>query len=98
MTYKKQDAGSTQLNQVFMVRLKIATESTCIFVGAPNRVLDLSHAKMFANIDSINDKVYVEFFDVVKEEAFDPRRTAVNDMSNLKLLSTKEFDVRDFPF
>lgn len=89
MTYKKQDEGSSQLNQVFMIRLKIATESTCIFVGAPNRILDLAHAKMFANIDSINDKVYVEFFDVLKEEAFDPRNTAVNDMSNLRLLSTK---------
>ena len=82
-----------------MVKLKIASESTCIFVGAPNKILDLSHAKMFSNIDSINDKVTVEFFDVLKEEAFDPRSSSANsDMSNLRLLSQKIFDVRDFPF
>jgi len=54
---------------------------------------------MFANIDSIHDKVTVEFFDVLKEEAFNPLSTAArNDISNLRLLSQKIFDVRDFPF
>ena len=52
---------------------------------------------MFANIDSINDKVYIEFYDVIKEDGFDPRK-ASNDTSNLKLLSLRIFDVRDFPF
>ena len=82
-----------------MVKLKIASESTCIFVGSPNKILGLSHTKMFANIDSIHDKVTVEFFDVLKEEAFNPLSTAAkNDISNLRLLSQKIFDVRDFPF
>lgn len=68
-------------------------------MGAPNRIIDLAHSKMNTNIDSINDKVTVEFYDVLKEEAFNPKSTeARNDMSNLRLLSQKIFDVRDFPF
>ena len=53
---------------------------------------------MFSNIDSINDKVYFEFYDVIKEDGFDPRTAAVNDLSNLRLLSHSIFDVKDFPF
>ena len=81
-----------------MLRVKIASESTSIFIAAPNRILDISHAKMCANIDSINDKVYIEFFDVINEDAFNPKVAASNDVSNLKLLSHRIFDVRDFPF
>jgi hypothetical protein len=53
---------------------------------------------MFANIDSINDKVYLEFYDVVNEANFNPKTVAVEDTSNLKLLALKIFDVRDFAF
>lgn len=54
---------------------------------------------MTANIDSINDKVYVEFYDVLNEQAFDAKASnARTDISNLKLLSHRIFDVRDLPF
>jgi len=78
--------------------MKVGTESNAIYVGSPNRILDVLHAKMSANIDSINDKVYLEFYDVLKEDAFDPKSTSVNDFSNLKLLSHLVFDVKDFTF
>ena len=50
-----------------MVRIKIGAESTSIFVAAPDRIVDKVHQRMAANIDSINDKVYVEFYDVLNE-------------------------------
>ena len=54
---------------------------------------------MTANIDSINDKVYLEFYDVLDERAFDPKAGhARTDLSNLKMLSHRIFDVRDLPF
>ena len=53
---------------------------------------------MHSNIDSINDKVYFEFYDVVKEDGLDPRKAAVNDISNLRLLAHEIFDIKDFPF
>ena len=54
---------------------------------------------MTANIDSINDKIYVEFYDVLNEQAFDAKASnARTDISNLKLLSHRIFDVRDLPF
>lgn len=54
---------------------------------------------MTANIDSINDKVYVEFYDVLNEQALDLKNSqSRTNLSNLKLLSHKIFDVRDFPF
>ena len=54
---------------------------------------------MTANIDSINDKVYVEFYDVLNEQAFDAKASnARTDLKNLKLLSHRIFDVKDLPF
>ena len=53
---------------------------------------------MTANIDSINDKVYLEFYDIINEAAFDVKSACSNDMSNMKLLATKIFDVKDFAF
>ena len=53
---------------------------------------------MTANIDSINDKIYVEFYDVVDEKAFEKECNVGTNLSNLKLLSYKVFDVRDLPF
>jgi len=81
-----------------MIKIKIAAESNCIFVAAPNRILDVLHQSMTANIDSINDKVYLEFYDIIKETAFDPKLANSNDLSNMKLLATKVFDVKDFAF
>lgn len=87
-----------------MLKIKVGSESNQIFVGAPNQILrpdpaNLSSQKMTGNVDSYFDKVYVEFYDVVNESAFDPRNTkSRTDLSNLKLLSHKIFDIRDLPF
>jgi hypothetical protein len=81
-----------------MLKLKIGTESTSIFIASPNRPIDPSHHKFTANIESVTDKVYVEFYDVLDESAFDPLLTEHTDTSNLKLLSIKCFDVKDFAF
>ena len=55
------------MNEIFMVRIKIGAEINTVFVASPNRILDQIHQRMTANIDSINDKVYVEFYDVLNE-------------------------------
>lgn len=82
-----------------MVRVKVGAEHTSVFIASPNRILDPIHQKMTANIDSINDKVYVEFYDVLNENAFDLKASnSRTNLSNLKLLSHRIFDVRDFPF
>ena len=94
----------SQLNEIFMLKIKVGAESNQIFVGAPNQILrpdpgNLSSQKMTANVDSYFDKVYVEFYDVVNEAAFDPRnRKSRTDLSNLRLLSLRIFDIRDLPF
>lgn len=85
------------LNAIFMVRIKIGAESNCIIIASPNRILDPLHQKMSANIDSLNDKVYLEFYDVINETAFDAK-TGATDMSNMKLLALHVFDVKDFAF
>jgi len=54
---------------------------------------------MTGTVDSINEKIYLEFYDVLNESAFDQKAVnARTDVSNLKLLSHKIFDVRDLPF
>ena len=87
------------MNEIFMVRIKIGAETCTIYVASPNRILEKALPVMTANIDSINDKIYIEFYDVLNESAFDPRaQHARTDVSNLKLLSHKIFDVRDLAF
>mgnify|MGYP003346602358 CR=1 FL=1 len=81
-----------------MIKIRVDKQSTCIFVKAPDQIIDMAHTAMNANIDSINDKVFVDFYDVLDEESFDPRKAISNDSSNLKLLSQRIFDIRDFPF
>ena len=81
-----------------MIKIKIDGQQTTLFVQAPNKILDLSHSVLTANIDSYYDKAVVSFYDVINEEAFDSKKAIRNDMSNLRLLSHKIFDVRDLPF
>jgi hypothetical protein len=80
-----------------MIKIKVDAQMTTVFVEAPFKILDLRHSKMHANIDSINDKIAVEFYDVTDERAFDLNADN-DDTSNLRLLSMKIFDVRDLPF
>ena len=75
-----------QFNNVFMLKIMLQTESTCVFVST-NKVLDVMHQTVSANISSFNEKVYLEFYDVIDESAFDSRTTDNNDMSNMKLLA-----------
>jgi hypothetical protein len=95
---KKEESSGASSNLVFMLKLRIGTESNSIFLGAPDRILDPHHEKMCANIDSINDKVYLEFFDILDEQRFDPKDPNSNNTDNLKLLALKIFDVKDFAF
>jgi hypothetical protein len=81
-----------------MIKIKVDAQMTSIFVQAPFKILDVLHSKMFANIDSINDKIVVEFYDVIEESAFNAATSNKDDTSNLRLLSMKVFDVRDLPF
>jgi len=59
-----------------MIRIKIGSESNSIFLGAPDRILDLMHQKMTANVDSVNEKVYLEFYDVINETAFNTKTSS----------------------
>ena len=47
-------------------------------------------------MQSLRDVVYVEFYDVLEEDNFDPK--VRQPMSNLRLLSHKTFEVKDLPF
>jgi hypothetical protein len=53
---------------------------------------------MNCNIDSINDKVYLEFYDIIDESAFDAKTASSDHMDNMKLLALHIFDVKDFAF
>ena len=75
-----------QFNNVFMLKIMLQTESTCVFVST-NKVLDVMHQTVSANISSLNEKVDLEFYDVIDESAFDSRTADNNDMSNMKLLA-----------
>ena len=44
----------------------------------------------------MRDVVYIEFYDVLNEEDFDPK--VRQPMSNIRMLSKKTFEVKDIPF
>ena len=81
-----------------MIRIKIGAESSTIFVASPNRILDQIHQVMTANIDSINDKVYIEFYDVLNEDGFNAKFASRTDMNNFKMLGHAIIDAKDVPF
>lgn len=85
------------INAIYMIKIKIDHQSTSCFVKVPDIIQDPVHATIQANIDSINDKICVEFYDVIKEDGFDII-SAYKNPSNFRLLSFKIFDVRDLPF
>lgn len=47
-------------------------------------------------VENIKDVVYVEFYDIINEENFDPK--VKQPMENLRLLAYKTFEVKDLPF
>jgi hypothetical protein len=47
-------------------------------------------------VQNLRDLIYVEFYDVLKEDNFDPK--VPQPMSNLRLLAQKTFEVKDLPF
>jgi len=95
---KKRQEANGNSNMIFMLRIRVGTESNSIFLAAPDRILDPLHQVMHANVDSINEKVYIELFDVINENGFNPKDPDSNNPNNLKLLALKIFDVKDFAF
>jgi len=87
-----------QENQVYMLRVKVRNEIKTIYVGAPDNIYGdhLESISLHAMVQSLRDLVYVEFYDVLEEENFDPK--IKQPMSNLRLLAHKTFEVKDLPF
>jgi hypothetical protein len=81
-----------------MVKIRQGNESTVIFVGAPNSVYgDHGEARrLYSMVENKKDTVYIEFYDVLSEENFDPK--VKQEASNLKLLASKRFEVKDLTF
>jgi hypothetical protein len=52
--------------------------------------------RLWSTVQSLRDLVYVEFYDVLEEDNFDPK--VKQPMSNLRLLSHSTFEVKDLPF
>jgi len=58
-----------------MIRVKVRNEAKSIFVGAPDQIYGdhLENICLHAMVQSLRDLVYVEFYDVLEEENFDPK-------------------------
>ena len=81
-----------------MLKIKQGFEQKIIFVGSPNQIYGshLEANRLHSMVESIKDLVYIELYDVLNEDSFDPK--VKQPMQNLKLLATKTFEVRDLPF
>jgi hypothetical protein len=85
-------------NKVFMLKLKQGHEQKIIFVGSPNQIYGshLEANRLHSMVENIKDVVYIELYDVLNEDNFDPK--IKQPMENLRLLATKTFEVKDLPF
>lgn len=85
-------------NKVFMLKVRAAGESKSIFVGTPDQIYgdQLESIQLMSTVESIRDTVHVEFYDVIQEDNFDPRKR--QPLENLRLLSYRTFEVKDLPF
>lgn len=87
-------------NLVFMLKIRVAKETRVILVGAPDQIYgdpnQRESIQIHSTVHSLRDVVYIEFYDVLNEEDFDPK--VRQPMSNLRMLSNKTFEVKDLPF
>lgn len=64
-------------NLVFMLKVKVGKETRIMLVGAPDQIYGDPNQReciqIHSTVQSLRDLVYIEFYDVLNEEDFDPR-------------------------
>jgi hypothetical protein len=55
-----------------MLKIKIGNENDILYLNAPNRILNQTHTKFVAKTSSLSDKISIEFYQILSEEAFNP--------------------------
>ena len=80
-----------------MLKIKIGTENNVILLGPPNRILNITHSKFIAKTTSLADRVSIELYHILSEEAFNPDAPKT-DFKNLRLLSHEQILIKNIPF
>jgi hypothetical protein len=86
-------------SNLYIVKLKEGAHSNQVLVQAPNQILDKSHQFFYSQTQSINERVYIQFYQVMSESAFDPaEQKGAQQFENLKLIYQKTIPIKHIPF
>ena len=60
-----------------MLKIRVAKDTRIILVGAPDQIYgdpnQRESIQIHSTVQSLRDLVYIEFYDVLNEEDFDPK-------------------------
>jgi len=58
-----------------MLKVRVRNEVKSIYVGAPDQIYGdhMESIRLHTMVQSLRDVVYVEFYDVLQEDDFDPK-------------------------
>lgn len=68
-----------------------------IVVQSPDVILDKTHSSFFTQTQSPNERIYLEFYQILSEEAFDVN-SAKNNFSSMRLIQQITIPLKYIPF
>jgi len=81
---------------LYLVKIKEGNHQNQIVVALPDRILDTLHSTFFTQTQSLSEKISIEFYQILSEEAFNPDQKM--NFKNLKLISHMLLPLKNIPF
>ncbi|CDW87445.1 UNKNOWN [Stylonychia lemnae] len=87
---------NSQFQQLYLVKIREGIHQSQIIVAAPNSILDIHHKEFYTQTQSLNERIQIEFYQILSEEAFNPE--AKNNFKNLRLINHILLPLKFIPF
>eukprot|EP00347_Sterkiella_histriomuscorum_P014269 403361529 len=95
-TIQKIQSSQNQISHLYMIKIKEGLHMTQIVVASPNKILDINRSKFSTQTQSLEEKISIEFYQILSEEAFNPEIKM--NFKNMRLISHMILPLRNIPF
>ena len=79
-----------------MLKIKAGTEINQLLLIMPNKIVNVSNKKFFAKTYSHNDKISIEFYHILSNEALD--NPSSMNFKNMRLIGHELLPLSKIPF
>jgi hypothetical protein len=84
-----------QIEELYLIKLKEGPHHNQVVVQSPDVILDRAHMSFFTQTQSPNERVHLEFYQILSEEAFEP---SAPDFSSKRLIQQLTLPLKYIPF